>query len=120
VQLSEAEWKIMNRVWADHPATARAVLEAVEADTGWAYTTVKTMLTRLVEKGALKERKRRGTSEYEPLLTRGKARAAALRALLDRAFGGALGPMMSHLVDEEHLSKKERAELRRMLGEKKK
>jgi BlaI family penicillinase repressor len=120
VQLSEAEWKIMNRVWADSPVTARGVLEAVEQETGWAYTTVKTMLGRLVEKGALKERKRSGASEYEPRISKTKARATALHALLDRAFGGALGPMMSHLVEKEKLSKKDRAALERLLREKRK
>ena len=118
MQLSEAEWKIMNRVWQDHPATARAVLEAVVDETGWAYTTVKTMMNRLVDKGVLSEKKRNGTSEYEPLLTKRRARAAALRALLDRAFDGAMGPMMSYLVEDEKLSKRDRDDLKRMLGKK--
>jgi BlaI family penicillinase repressor len=117
VQLSEAEWRIMNRVWEDHPVTAREVMESVDAD--WAYTTVKTMMTRLAKKGALKERKRDGVSWYEPRLTRQHARGAALRALVDRAFGGAIGGMMSHLVEDEKLSKKERDELKRMLEKRK-
>ena len=116
MQLSEAEWRIMNAVWAHHPTTARAVLEAVVGETGWAYTTVKTMMNRLVEKGVLREKKAKGTSQYEPKLTRQKARAAALRAVVDRAFGGSVAPMMSFLVEDEKLSKKERDELRRMLG----
>ena len=117
MQLSEAEWTIMNRVWQDHPATARVVLEAVVDETGWAYTTVKTMMNRLVDKGVLGEKKRNGTSEYEPLLTKRRARAAALRALLDRAFDGAMGPMVSYLVEDEKLSKRDREELKRILGE---
>lgn len=110
----------MNRVWEEHPTSARAVLDGVEDETGWAYTTVKTMLTRLVEKGALVERKEGGRSLYEPKLTRVMARTAALRALLDRAFGGALGPMMSHLVEDEKLSARERKELRRLIEEQRK
>ena len=77
------------------------------------------MMTRLVEKGVLREKKRNGTSHYEPKLTRQRARGSALRALLDRAFGGSVGPMMSHLVDNEKLSKKDRDELKRMLEERK-
>jgi BlaI family penicillinase repressor len=115
VLLSEAEWKVMNRVWSEHPVTARTVLEGVVGETGWAYTTVKTMLSRLVEKGILREKKRNGTSVYEPKLTRRKARAAALRAVIDRAFDGAVGPMMSFLVEDEKLSKQDREELGRML-----
>jgi len=117
--LSEAEWRIMNRVWEDSPTTARQVLDAVGDETGWAYTTVKTMMNRLVEKGALKERKQDHTSEYAPKLTRRRARAAALKALVERAFGGAIGPMVTQLVDDEKLTKKERDELRRMLGKRK-
>ena len=117
MQLSEAEWKIMNRVWEDHPTNARAVLEGVVDETGWAYTTVKTMMNRLVEKGVLREKKRDGTSQYEPKLTRSGARAAALRALMDRAFDGAVGPMMSFLVKDEKLSKRDRDDLQRMLEE---
>ena len=113
--LSEAEWKVMDRVWAAHPATARSVLDEVVHETGWAYTTVKTMLDRLVKKGVLREKKRDGTSQYVPRLSRKKARASALRALVDRAFGGAVGPMMSCLVEDEKLSKRDRDELRRML-----
>ncbi|MHC4407885.1 MAG: BlaI/MecI/CopY family transcriptional regulator [Planctomycetota bacterium] len=115
MQLSEAEWRIMNRVWEDHPVTAREVLDSIESD--WAYTTVKTMMTRLQKKGVLKEKKRDGVSYYEPKLTRQRARGTALRALVDRAFGGALGGMMSHLVEDEKLTKKQRDELRRMLEE---
>jgi BlaI family penicillinase repressor len=120
VQLSEAEWKIMNRVWEDHPTTARDVLESVIDETGWAYTTVKTMMNRLVEKGVLREKKRGGTSQYEPKLTRRGARTAALKALMDRAFDGAMGPMMSFLVKDEKLSKRDREDLQRMLDEERK
>ena len=56
-------------------------------------------------------------SKGEPKISRQRARGAALRALVDRAFGGALGGMMSHLVEDEKLTKKQRDELRRMLEE---
>mgnify|MGYP002390148889 CR=1 FL=1 len=55
--LSDAEWKVMRALWARHPATARELLDALAADTGWAYTTLRTLLARLVEKGAVSESK---------------------------------------------------------------
>src|SRR4051812_43864243 len=114
MQLSDAEWKVMNAVWEKQTASARDVLECLEDETGWAYTTVKTMLARLVEKGALKVRLRANTSLYEPILTRRQARRSAVRALATRAFDGAFGPLLHFLVSEQ-LSPRQREELLRLL-----
>ena len=115
LQLTEAEWKVMNALWEGHPATARDVLERIEEETGWAYTTVKTMLERLAEKGAVRLRRKGKATAYRPALSREDARRSALRALADRAFDGALAPMLHFLASSERLDKKERAELIRML-----
>jgi len=115
--LSEAEWKVMKCLWDRHPASTRDVLEVVHAETGWAYTTVKTMLARLVEKGAVKARTRANTSMYEPLVARDEARRSAVRALLDRAFDGVSGSLVHFMIDDQTLSKKDRAELAQMLRE---
>ncbi len=115
MKLSDAEWTVINVVWERSVASARDVLEQTEAETGWAYTTVKTILSRLVEKGALRVRKRANTSLYEPLVSRKAARRSAVRSLLDRAFDGAFGGLLQHLVTDEKLSKKDREELKAML-----
>ena len=116
-KLSDAEWSVMNVVWERHPACARDVLEALEEQTGWAYTTVKTMLDRLVEKGALTMRKRANLGLYEPAVSRGEARTAAVRSLLDRAFEGAFGSLFQHLAKEERLGARDRERLERLLEE---
>lgn len=100
MQLSEAEWRVMSPVWAKGEASARDVLEALSPGTEWAYTTLKTMMDRLVEKGALRARKRGNVTLYEPALSRVAATKSALRALVDRAFGGAFPPLVRFLVDE--------------------
>lgn len=117
MRLSETEWKVMNSVWSRGRATARDVHDELLPDTGWAYTTVKTMLTRLADKGAVTVSKEGNASVYEPAVTRDDARHSAVRGLLDRAFDGAFGPFLHHLLNEEKLSKRDRAELRRMLDE---
>lgn len=115
MKLSDAEWTVINVVWERSPASARDVLEQTEAATGWAYTTVKTLLSRLVDKGALRMRKRANTSFYEPLVSRKDARRSAVRSLLDRAFDGTFGSLLQHLVSDEKLSKKDRERLATML-----
>ena len=117
MKLTDSEWRLMNAAWANPPVSARDVLECVEGETGWAYTTVKTMLARLVDKGALSVRKRANTSLYTPIVSRDQARRSAVRSLLDNAFEGAFGPLVHHMVSAERLSAKERRKLRSMLEE---
>jgi hypothetical protein len=74
LKLSDAEWTVMRAVWIQAPATARDVLDRVGRDTDWAYTTVKTLLARLVEKDALGVRMKGNVSRYEPRISRRRAR----------------------------------------------
>lgn len=115
MRLSEAEWQLMNALWAGHPATAREVAERLPSGVEWAYTTIKTMLSRLVAKRAVSERKRGNLSFYEPLVSREAARGTALAALLDQAFGGAVAPLVHFLVEDRKLSRRERQELLELL-----
>lgn len=115
-ELSDAEWKVIRALWKRHPASARDVLEALHGETGWAYTTVKTLLARLVAKGAATVRLRANTSLYEPQITEAEARRTEVRLLIDRAFGGASVPLLRFVLTEEKLSAKDRAELRAMLA----
>jgi BlaI family penicillinase repressor len=117
MKLTESEWQIMNALWKHHPATARELIEYLPEGIQWAYTTVKTLLTRLDAKGAVSERKRGNTSVYEPLVSREKARRSALSSFLDRAFDGAVEPLMHFLVEDQKLSEKQRQELIHILQE---
>ena len=117
MRLAKSEWQIMNALWKHHPATARELTEHLPDDVQWAYTTIKTMLTRLVAKKAVSERKRGNTSVYEPLVSRQKARRSALSSLLNEAFDGAVEPLLNFLVDDRKLSKKQREELVKILDE---
>lgn len=93
------------------------MLENVLPETAWAYSTVKTMLARLVEKGALSEQKRGNTSVYKARVSRERARRTAVRSLLDKAFDGAFGSLVHHLVADEKLSRRDRKALADMLRE---
>ena len=117
MQLSDAEWKVMTCLWRKAPGSARDVLETLGDETEWAYTTVKTMLTRLAEKGAVKEAAAGNVALYTPAVTQRTARRAALRALVERAFGGTFGAFVHHLVADEKLSAADRRELDLLLTE---
>ena len=111
MKLSKAEWQIMNTLWQENPATARELMERLPSRVNWAYTTVKTMLSRLVDKKALTEYKRGNTSFYKPLISQRKARSNAFKSLLDQAFNGATGPLMHFLIEEQNLTEKQRQEI---------
>ena len=117
MKLTDAEWKVMNVAWERNSVTAREVLRAIGDDTGWAYTTTKTVMARLAEKGALAVEMSGNTSIYTPLITRTDARGTEVRTLLDRAFEGTLVPLMHFLLAREKLSDREKDKLREMLEE---
>ena len=114
-ELTDAEWKVIRALWKHHPASARDLLEDLHAETGWAYTTLKTLLARLVAKDAIAVRLRANTSLYEPLITEAEARRTEVKLLIDRAFGGLSVPLLRFVLAEEKLSAKDRAELREIL-----
>lgn len=111
MKLTDAEWQIMNCLWERYPATARGIAERLPKNVEWAYTTIKTLLTRLVEKGAVKENKKGNTSLYEPLLSKQIARRNALKTLANQAFDGAFGPLMHFLIEDEKLTDSQKNEL---------
>ncbi len=113
MRISEAEWKIMNVLWRKSPASARDVKKALEDDTDWAYATVKTIMSRLVEKGALQMSRQANTNMYTVAVSRLDARKMAVRSLLNRAFDGAFGPLVHFLLEQQELSDSDREALRR-------
>lgn len=115
MQLTSTEWKVMNALWQRHPATAREIEAGLEADKPWAYTTLKTLLTRLVEKGAIAETKQANVSHYEPLIEQKDARSEAVESLVERVFDGAAGSLLQHMLNEGKLSRKDRDALAEML-----
>jgi predicted transcriptional regulator len=108
----------MNALWDKHPARARDVVERLPSSVDWAYTTVKTMLDRLVEKKAIDKSKRGNIGLYKPVVSRRQARRAAFKTMLNQAFDGAFGSMIHFLLEDEGLSAGERRELIKILSEK--
>lgn len=115
VELTEAEWAIISTVWAKQPVAAPEVQEALAPERKWTYSTVKTMMDRMVEKGLLTTEKIRNLILYRAAVTRDQARQSEVLRTLRRAFEGALTPMMQFLLNHEKLSEEELAELEAMV-----
>jgi len=120
IEVTEAEWEILNIVWEKEPCAAGTVQEALIDRKDWAYTTVKLTMNRMVKKGFLEIEKIRNLHLFRACISRAEARRGELRKMLDRAFGGALTPMLKFLIEHEGLSAEETAELRELVKQSRK
>ena len=116
VELTEAEWEIMKVVWDKQPCTAGTVQEELAATRDRAYSTVKTTMDRMVEKGFLRIEKIRNLQLFSSCVSEIEAKRGEFRRMLQRAFDGALTPMMQFLIEHEGLSKDEASQLRELVG----
>ena len=117
MKLTEAEWQIMKALWQNFPATTRQIAERLPDEINWAYTTIKTMLTRLADKKVVKETKKGNVGFYEPIMTRQNAQRNALKSLVNQAFDGAFGPLMHFLVEDQKVTDKQKEDLMKALKE---
>jgi len=104
-RLSELEWEILKPLWDNGPMAARDIYERVSEDHDWAYKTVKTMLARLVKKGALNYDQIGNSYLYRPAFGREELTGVATRSFIRRVFDGALNPFVAHFA--EHASPEE-------------
>ena len=114
-RISDAEWTVMKVLWNRSPLPASDIIEALEKSERWHPKTVKTLLNRLVKKGALGFAREGRAYFYRPLVAESDCATAASEAFLARVFGGSLQPMLAHFVEEKRLSPKEMKELKRLL-----
>ena len=117
VELTAAEWEIMKVVWEKGPCAAGTVQETLAGSRNRAYSTVKTTMDRMVEKGFLKIEKIRNLQLFKSRISEVDARRGEFRRMLKRAFDGALTPMMQFLIEHEGLSKEEASQLRTLVEE---
>ncbi len=105
----------MAALWELRGATLGEIYDAVSEETQWSYSTVKTLLRRLVEKGYVRGEPGRYARTYKPRVTRTAAAKRLIRELLDPLLGGSYGPLVSYLATTDHFTDREIKELRRIL-----
>lgn len=117
-RISETEWEIMRIVWAQHPISAADIIDTLVAqDSTWHPVTAKTLLNRLVKKGALGFDIEGRSYMYRPLVRERDCVNAASTSFLERVFGGSLNTMVAHFVEHRKLSAKQVKELKKLLEE---
>ena len=115
ISISEAESRVMKVLWQNAPLTSEDIVAALLDPTGWHEKTIKTLLNRLLGKGAISAEKDGRRYLYSPELQRDDWQQQESRSLLDRVFGGKLTPLLTHFSEHEKLSPKDLAELRKLI-----
>lgn len=116
-RITDAEHAVMEALWNRPRQTAAEVCDTVCQERGWSLATVKTLLSRLVQKGALAAEPDGRRYLYTPLLAREDYVGGESRRLLDRLFGGKAASLVAHLAESEALSANDLAEIEALLKE---
>lgn len=116
IALSDAEWQVMKALWAaPDPVTANALTAALAGTSGWHLKTVRTMLTRLEKKKAVRKRTLNGVYHYLPAVDQSECSGQAAESFIDRVFDGALTPLVAQFTRRRKLSAEDRKALEQLL-----
>ena len=115
--ISDAEAMVMEVLWGASPRSAEEVIAALADSTGWAEPTIKTLLNRLLNKGAISAEKDGRRYLYSPVLRREAWVQQQSEGLLARLFGGRVAPLVAHFSERGQLSAADIAELKRLVSE---
>ncbi len=118
--IAPAEWEVMKVLWEQGPLAARDVFAALPEDSEWAYKTAKTLLARLVAKGAVEYDQIGNSYLYRAAVDRDRITRDEVRTLFDRIMSQALSPVLAHFIEEAELSDEEIGQLKRTLDNKRK
>jgi BlaI family penicillinase repressor len=118
--LAPAEWEVMKVFWERGELAARDVFAALPKGHGWAYKTVKTLLSRLVAKGALTYEQVANSYLYRAAVKRDEMTRQEVRSIFQRLASQALKPVLAHFIEEAELSDEEIRDLKRQLDAKRK
>jgi len=117
VSISEAESVVMQVIWRTNPIPTEDVVAALAQRQEWQEPTVKTFLNRLLKKGAISAQKDGRRYLYSPVLKREQWLASESKGFLDRLFDGRVAPLVSHFSQQKKLTKKDIADLKRLIQE---
>lgn len=113
--ITDAEWDVMKVLWDQGEAGAQEVTAALAVERNWRPQTVKTLLNRLVKKGAVVYVEEGRRFIYRPKVSRDAVVKAESRSFLARVFDGAVTPALVHFLKLGHLSKSDIEELKKTL-----
>ena len=117
-RISESEWLVMRVLWSKSPMAAQEIFEQLDGTTKWKPKTVKTLIDRLVKKGAVTFEKDGRRYMYYPAVGRAECVATERHSFVRRVYGGTVKPMLAAFLEDAELSAEDISELKRILEQK--
>ena len=115
--ISEAESVVMEVLWRSTSIATEEVVAALASQQAWQESTIKTLLNRLLKKGAIRAAKDGRRYLYSPVLQRDHWLSAESKGLLDRLFDGRVAPLVAHFSRHRKLTKKDIVDLKQLIKE---
>lgn len=117
IELSKAEFEVLDALWINYPATASQIIERLNDDKQWHEKTIKTLLGRLVKKGALSFEKDGRQYIYTPCIARADYTLKESQSFIERFFSGRIAPLVSGFAKSEQLSQQDINELKKVIDD---
>ncbi len=117
-KISESEWLVMRILWSKGPLTANEVVKELTGKTKWKPKTIKTLITRLMKKGAVKFEKEGRKYRYHPAVSQAECVRMERYSFVRRVYGGTTRPMLAAFLEDAKLSAEDISELRKILEQK--
>ena len=117
-KISESEWLVMRVLWSKSPLAAQEVFEQLDSTTKWKPKTIKTLIDRLVKKGAVKYAKQGRRYLYYPAVGREECVTTERKSFIKRVYGGISKPMLAAFLEDAELSAEDISELKEILEQK--
>lgn len=115
--VTDSELELLKELWQESPLSGPELIARTLAHTAWDESTAKTLLTRLVTKGAISRKGQRRSYLYSPVLTKNDYQREAAALLTAQAFDNSAAELVTFFVRQKKLSASDLAELRKMLEE---
>ncbi|MBU2967818.1 MULTISPECIES: BlaI/MecI/CopY family transcriptional regulator [unclassified Pseudoalteromonas] len=116
-EISKTEFEVLEVLWQQHPASANEIIAKLNENKEWHEKTVKTLLNRMVKKGAIGFEKQQRTYIYTPLLERDSYTLKESKSLLERMFSGKIAPLVAGFAKSDELSKQDISELKQLIDQ---
>lgn len=117
ISISEAESVVMEVLWSRQPLMAEDIVAALGEQQEWQEATIKTLINRLLKKGAISAEAQGRRYLYAPVLQREDWLHSQSAGLLDRLFEGRIAPLVAHFSKHKKLSKRDITELKKLIQE---
>jgi len=119
--ISKTEFEVLEAIWHKFPASAQDIIARLNSEITlnqekqWHEKTVKTLINRMVKKGAIGFEKEGRRYFYSPLLEREAYQIKETRSIIDRLFGGRIAPLVAGFAKNQQLTKTDVDELKNLI-----